>query len=152
MHVTLLLLGFLVPGEPGAENELSRGQLKKLEARVREALQSFPAFEVELMNLNVFPGAAFVEAHDGSMLEKLRATVCRCCGIEEPSGPLHLTLAYLQAQDSMPAPDEFVAAVERYRDWTVGTFSVDRVEFTLLHLNSSRYPRLEVFAEIPLGS
>jgi 2'-5' RNA ligase len=151
MHVTLLLLGFLVPGKPVAENELSREQLKYLEARVREALQSFPAFEVELTNLNVFPGAVFVEAHDGSMLEKLRGTISRVCGIEEPSGPLHLTLAYLQAQDGALAPDEFVTTVERYRNWTVDAFSVERVEFTLLHLNSSRYPRLEVFAEIPLG-
>jgi 2'-5' RNA ligase len=152
MHVTLLLLGFLVPGQPVAENELSREQLKDLEAKVREALQSFPAFEVELTNLNAFPGAVFVEARDGSMLEKLRSTICRSCGIEEPTGPLHLTLGYLQAQDGAPAPDEFVVAVERYRDWTVGTFSVERVEFTLLHLNSSRYPRLEIFAKIPLGS
>jgi 2'-5' RNA ligase len=152
MHVTLLLLGFLVPGQPVAENELSREQIKDLEAKVREALQSFPAFEVELTNLNAFPGAVFVEARDDSMLEKLRSTICRCCEIEEPTGPLHLTLAYLQAQDGAPAPDEFVVAVERYRDWTVGTFSVERVEFTLLHLNSSRYPRLEIFAKIPLGS
>ena len=151
MHVTLLFLGFLVPENPVAENELSREQLKDLESRVREALQSFPAFEVELTNLNVFPGAVFVEARDGGMLEKLRGTICRCCGIEKPSGPLHLTLAYLQAQDGALAPDEFVATVERYRDWTVGAFSAERVEFTLLHLNSSRYPRLEVFAEIPLG-
>lgn len=151
MHVTLLFLGFLVPGEPDAENEFSRDQLEDLEAKVREALQGFPAFEVELTNLNVFPGAVFVEARDASMLEKLRATVSEQCGIENPSGPLHLTLAYLQAQNGAPAPDEFVAAVERYREWTVGVFSVERVEITLLHLNSSRYPKLEIFAQISLG-
>ena len=151
MHVTLLFLGFLVPGEPDAENEFSRDQLEHLEGKVREALQDFPAFEVELTNLNVFPGAVFVEARDASMLEKLRATVSERCGIENPSGPLHLTLAYLQAQNGAPAPDEFVAAVERYREWTVGVFSVERVEITLLHLNSSRYPKLEIFAQISLG-
>ena len=150
MHVTLLFLGFLVLGEPGAENELSYEQLEDLEAKVRDALQGFPAFEVEFTNLNVFPGAAFVEARDGSMLEKLRDTVCERCGIEKPSGPLHLTLAYLQAQNGARAPDEFVAAVERYRDWSVGVFSVERVEITLLELSSFRYPKLKNFAEIPL--
>ena len=150
MHVTLLPLGFLVP-EPRAGNELARERLQELEAGAREALRGFPAFEVDLANLNVFPGAAFIEARDGGMLEKLRDAVCRQCGLEKPSGPLHLTLAYLQAADNTPVPDEFVAAVERYRSWTVGTFFVDRVEITLLDLNSSRYPELETFARIPLG-
>ena len=150
MHVTLLPLGFLVP-EPRAGNELSCGRLQELEAGTREALRGFPAFEVDLANLNVFPGAVFIEARDGGMLEKLRDAVCRQCGLEKPSGPLHLTLAYLQAADNAPAPDEFVAAVERYRNWTVGTFFVERVEITLLDLNSSRYPELETFARIPLG-
>lgn len=150
MHLTLLPLGFLVP-EPKAENELSRERLEELEVRTREALRGFPAFEVELANLNVFPGAAFVEARDGGMLEKLRDAVCERCELEKTSGPLHLTLAYLQAADGAPAPDEFVAAVERYRDWPVGKFSVERVEITLLNLSSSPYPELETFARIPLG-
>ena len=149
MHVTLLPLGFLVP-EPRAGNELSRERLEELEAGTREALRGFPAFEVDLANLNVFPGAAFIEARDGGMLEKLRDAVCGQCGLEKPSGPLHLTLAYLQAANNAPAPDEFVATVERYRSWTVGTFFVDHVEITLLDLNSSRYPELETFARILL--
>ncbi len=150
MHLTLLPLGFLVP-EPKAENELSRKRLEELETQAREALKSFPAFEVELANLNVFPGAAFVEARDGGMLEKLRDAVRGRCGIGKTSGPLHLTLAYLQAADGAPAPDEFVAAVERYRDWPVGKFSIGRVEITLLNLGFSPYPELETFARIPLG-
>lgn len=150
MHLTLLLLGFLVQ-QPKAENEISRGRLEELGAKVREALRGFPAFEVELTNLNVFPGAVFVEARDGGKLEKLRAAICGRCGLEKPSGPLHLTLAYLQAPDGAPAPAEFIAAVERYRDWPVGTFSVERVEITLLGLHSSPYPRLETFAQIPLN-
>jgi RNA 2',3'-cyclic 3'-phosphodiesterase len=150
MHLTLLPLGFLVP-EPKAENELSRERLEELELRAREALRGFPTFEVELANLNVFPGAAFVEARDGGMLEKLRDAVCERCELEKTSSPLHLTLAYLQAADGAPAPDEFVAAVERYRDWPVGKFSVERVEITLLNLSSFPYPELETFAQIPLG-
>ena len=150
MHLTLLPLGFLVP-EPKEENELSRERLEELEVQAREALRSFPAFEVELANLNVFPGAAFVEARDGGMLEKLRDAVCGRCGLEKTFGPLHLTLAYLQAADGAPASDEFVAAVERYRDWPVGKFSIGRVEITLLNLGSSPYPELETFARIPLG-
>jgi RNA 2',3'-cyclic 3'-phosphodiesterase len=150
MHLTLLPVGFLVP-RPEDENELSREQLEELGERAREALGDFPAFEVELANLNVFPGAAFVEARDGGMLEKLRDVVCGRCGLEKTTGPLHLTLAYLQEADGALAPDDFVVAVERYRDWPVGKVSIERVEITLLNLGSSPYPELETFARIPLG-
>jgi 2'-5' RNA ligase len=149
MHLTLLPLGFLVP-KPEDENELSRERLEELGERAREALVGFPAFELDLANLNVFPGAAFVEARDGGMLEKLRDVVCVWCGLEKPTGPLHLTLAYLQEADGALAPDEFVAAIERYRNWPVGKVSVERVEITLLTLGSSPYPELETFARIPL--
>ncbi len=149
MHLTLLPLGFLVP-EPEDENELSRERLEELGERAREALVGFPAFEMDLANLNVFPGAAFVEARDGGMLEKLRDVVCGQCGLEKLTGPLHLTLAYLQEADGALAPDDFVAAIERYRDWPVGKVSVERVEITLLTLGSSPYPELETFAQIPL--
>ncbi len=149
MHLTLLPLGFLVP-KPEDENELSRERLEELEAQAREALAGFPAFDVDLGNLNVFPGAAFVEARDGGMLEKLRDAVCGQCELEKPPGPLHLTLAYLQEADGTLAPDEFVATVESYRDWPVGKFSIERVEITLLNLRSSPYPELETFARIPL--
>ncbi len=149
MHLTLLPLGFLVP-KPEDENELSRERLEELGERAREALVSFPAFEMDLANLNVFPGAAFVEAREGGMLEKLRDTVSERCGLEKPTGPLHLTLAYLQEADGTLAPDEFVAAIERYRNWPVGKVSVERIEITLLTLGSSPYPELETFARIPL--
>jgi 2'-5' RNA ligase len=149
MHLSLLPLGFLVP-EPKAENELSRERLEELEERAREALVGFPAFEMDLANLNVFPGAAFVEARDGGMMEKLRGAVSGRCGLEKPTEPLHLTVAYLQEANGALAPDEFVAAIERYRDWPVGKVSVDRVEITLLTLGSSPYPELETFARIPL--
>jgi 2'-5' RNA ligase len=149
MHLTLLPLGFLVP-KPEDENELSRERLEELGERAREALVGFPAFELDLANLNVFPGAAFVEARDGGMLEKLRDVVCGQCGLEKPTGALHLTLAYLQEADGALAPDEFVAAIERYRNWPVGKVSVERVEITLLTLGSSPYPELETFARIPL--
>ena len=149
MHLTLLPLGFLVP-KPEDENELSRDRLEELGERAREALVGFPAFEMDLANLNVFPGAAFVEPRDGGMLEKLRDAVTGRCSLEKPTGPLHLTLAYLQEADGTLAPDEFVAAIERYRDWPVGKVSVERVEITLLTLGSSPYPELETFARIPL--
>ena len=150
MHLTLLPLGFIV-SEPEDDNELSRERLEELKVRAEAALRGFPVFEVELANLNVFPGAVFVEARDDGMLEKLRDTLRERCGAENTVGPLHLTLAYLQAQNGAPAPDEFVAAIERYRNWPVGVFSVDRVELTLLSLSSSPYPELETFARIPLG-
>jgi len=150
MHLTLLPLGFLVP-KPEDENELSRERLEELAERAREALVGFPTFEMHLANLNVFPGAAFVEAREGGMLEKLRDVICGRCGLEKPTGPLHLTLAYLQEADGTLAPDEFVAAIERYRNWPVGKVSVERIEITLLTLGSSPYPELETFAQIPLN-
>jgi RNA 2',3'-cyclic 3'-phosphodiesterase len=85
MHLTLLPLDFLGP-DPGAENELSRRRLEELEAQAKEALGGFPAFEVDLASLNVFPEAAFVEARDGGMLEKLRYTVRGRCRLEKTSG------------------------------------------------------------------
>ena len=71
MHITLILLGFLVD-EPEGENEISRERLQEIGERARITLSDFPAFTVGLANLNAFPGAAFVEAHDGGMLDELR--------------------------------------------------------------------------------
>lgn len=148
MHITLCLLGFLVP-EPENEKELSREQLSRVKARAGQVLTDFPAFTARLANLNAFPGAAFVEVHDGGMLERLRETLCQGCGFHIPAGPPHLTLAYLQAEDGSPAPDELVSAIESYRDWPVGETRIDLVEMTLLDL-SGEYPKPEPVAQIPL--
>jgi 2'-5' RNA ligase len=56
VHITLILLGFLVE-EPEEENEISRERLREIEDRAGSALSDFPAFNVELANLNAFPGA-----------------------------------------------------------------------------------------------
>jgi 2'-5' RNA ligase len=149
VHVTLMLLGFLVE-EPEEKGEISRERLEQIEASAREALQGFPAFIVGLANLNAFPGAAFVEAHDGGMLDELREALCLGCGLEKPKGPPHLTLAYFQAQDGTPAPDGLISAIERYRDWPVGEILVEDVEMTLLDLGTD-YPEPETLARIPLG-
>ena len=149
LHVTLLLLGFVVP-EPGSEKEVSRERLRELESGAQEALRGFPAFPVELANLNAFPGAVFIEAHDGGMLRRLRDAICEGCGISSPTGPPHLTIAYVHAPDGSPAPEKFVAAVERYRDWPVGNIVVEGVELTLLNLVAAEYPKPETLAKIPL--
>ncbi len=149
MHITLLLLGFLVP-EPESGKEVSRGRLREIEAGARVALRGFPAFTVRLANLNAFPGAVFVEAHDGGMLDALRDTLALGCGLERPKGPPHLTLAYFQAPDGTPVPETLVSAIERYRDWPVGEIAVDCVEMTLLDLGTD-YPEPETLARIPLG-
>lgn len=149
LHVTLLLLGFVVP-EPGSEGEISRERLRGLESEAREALRGFPAFPVELANLNAFPGAVFVEAHDDGMLRRLRDAICEGCGISSPSGPTHLTVAYVHAPDGSPAPEEFVAVVERYRDWPVGLILVESVELTLLDLGAAEYPEPKTLAKITL--
>ena len=119
MHVTLVLLGFLVE-EPKGNDEVSREKLGRIEADAREALADFPAFTVELANVNAFPGAAFVEVHDGGMLNALREALYIGCGLERVQGPPHLTLAYFQAPDGTPVPDALISAIERYRDWPVG--------------------------------
>ena len=148
MHLTLILLGFLVD-EPQEKGEISSDGLRRIEADARRALAGFPAFKIELANLNAFPGAAFVEAHDGGMLDDLRGALALGCGLEKPKGPPHLTLAYFQAPDGTAAPQALVSAIEDYRDWPVGETRVDGVEMTLLDLRTD-YPEPEVLARIPL--
>lgn len=148
MHVTLVLLGFVVE-EPKEKGEVSRERLGRIEADARAALADFPAFTVGLANLNAFPGAAFVEAHDGGRLDALRAALSLGCGLEKPEGPPHLTLAYFQAPDGTPAPDALISTIERYRDWPIGEIAVDGVEMTMLDL-STDYPKPETLARIPL--
>ena len=67
-------------------------------------LSDFPAFTVRLANLSAFPGVAFVEVHEGEMLDSLRWALCEACGLEKPSGPPHLTLAYFHAPDGTAGP------------------------------------------------
>lgn len=148
MHITLLLLGFLVQ-EPEGPDEVSSERLWEISDRSRQALEGFPRFSVELANLNAFPGAAFIEAHDDGRLEKLRNLLCDRCGLERPPGPSHLTLAYFQAPDGTTVPEDLVSAIERYRQWPVGEFEVDRVELTLLDVQSE-FPTPETLAGIRL--
>lgn len=149
MHITLILLGFLVD-EPGKEKEVSRERLREIEGRARAALSDFPSFPVTLANLNAFPGAAFIEAHDRGMLDRLRGVLSESCGLKTHHGPPHLTIAYFQAQDGTNAPEELVSAIARYRDWPVGEIIVDSVELTLLDIHSE-YPEPETLARIQLG-
>lgn len=149
MHITLFLLGFLVE-EPKKRGEVSRKRLGRIEADAREALATFPTFTVELANLNAFPGAAFVEAHDGGMLDRLREALSLGCGLDRPKGPPHLTLAYFQTPDGTPVPETLISTIESYRDWSVGEIALDHVEMTLLDLKED-YPEPEMLARIPLG-
>ncbi len=148
MHITLLLVGFLVE-DPEEEGEVSRERLGEIEASARHALSDFPATDVRLANLNAFPGAAFVEVHDDGMLDRLREALRVSCGLKKPSGPPHLTLAYFQAPDGTPAPEELISAIARYRDWDVGQLAVENVEMTVLDLRFD-YPEPETLAEMPL--
>jgi 2'-5' RNA ligase len=148
LHITLLLLGFLVE-EPEDEDEVSRKGLGEIEASARRAVSGFPAAEVRLANLNAFPGAAFIEVHDDGMLDRLREALCASCELNKPSGPPHLTLAYFQAPDGTPAPEELISTIAGYRDWDVGELAVERVEMTVLDLRLD-YPEPEILAEMPL--
>ena len=149
VHITLVLLGFLVD-EPQEEDEISRKRLEEIERRARIALSDFPSFNVRFANLNAFPGAAFIEAHDVGMLERLRDSLCVSCDLKKPSGPPHLTIAYFQAPDGTEAPEELISAIARYRDWPVGEMMVENVEMTLLDLRMD-YPEPRTLARIPLG-
>ena len=149
MHITLLLLGFLVP-KPEEAGEISSERLTDIEVRARRTLAEFPAFGVEFANLNAFPGAAFIEAQDGGMIKRLRETLSGGCGLKMPSGPPHMTLAYFQAPDGTGVPEGLISAIERYRDWPVGEVRVKEVELTLLDL-SRGYPEPECLAKMPLA-
>jgi RNA 2',3'-cyclic 3'-phosphodiesterase len=148
LHITLSLLGFLSE-RPEEEDEISYARLHKAEAAARRGLSDFPAFPVRLANLSAFPGAAFIEAHDHGMLDELRSALSVSCGLREPTGPPHLTLAYFQAPDGTPVSEELLSVVARFRDWSVGEISVESVELTLLDLGSD-YPEPDVLARIPL--
>jgi 2'-5' RNA ligase len=149
MHVTLVFLGFLVD-QPEEEVEVSRERLQEIEEHARIALSDVPAFTVRFANLNAFPGAAFIEAHDGGALDRLRDALCTHCGLKKSAGPPHLTLAYFQAPDGTEAPEELISTIARYRDWPIGEILVENVKMTLLHLRLD-YPEPETLARIPLG-
>jgi 2'-5' RNA ligase len=148
VHITLVLLGFLVD-EPREEDEISRKRLEEIENSARIALSDFPAFILRLANLDAFPGAAFIEAHDGGMLDRLRDVLSLSCDLEKPPGPPHLTIAYFQAPDGTEAPEELISTIARYRDWPVGEMMVENVEMTLLDLRTD-YPEPKTLARIPL--
>ena len=148
LHITVLFAGFVVE-KPERENEVSWVRLEEIEASARHNLSDFPAFTVRLANLNAFPGAAFVEVHEGEMLDRLRRTLCEACGLEKPSGPPHLTLAYFHAPDGTPAPEDLIRAIARYRDWPVGELAVEYVEITVLDLRIE-YPEPKVLARMKL--
>ena len=148
MHVTLLPLGFLVP-EPEEKNEISPGRLAEVEAQARQAMNDFPSFEIELANLNAFPGAAFVEAYDEGMLKELRNRLCEGFGMKPMPGTPHLTLAYFQAPDGTPMPEGLVASIQKFRVWPVGKVPVSQIDLTLLDLHAD-YPDPERIARIPL--
>lgn len=149
MHITLLPLGFLVP-EPEEEGEISPHRLTEVEAQAQRAMKDFPSFEVELANLNAFPGAAFVEAYDEGRLAELRNRLCGSFGMRPMSGTPHLTLAYFQAPDDTPMPEGLVSAIQKFRVWPVGKIPVKQIELTLLDLRAD-YPEPERIAHIPLG-
>jgi 2'-5' RNA ligase len=149
MHVTLVILGFVVD-ESTEEDEISRERLREIEKDARIALSDVPTFTVRFANLNAFPGAAFIEAHDGGALDRLRDALCAHCDLKKPQGPPHLTLAYFQAPDGTDAPEELISTIARYRDWPIGEILVENVEMTLLDLRLN-YPEPETLARIPLG-
>ena len=148
LHITELFMGFVVE-KPERENEVSWVRLEEIEASARHNLSDFPAFTVRLANLNAFPGAAFVEVHEGEMLDSLRRALCEACGLEKPSGPPHLTLAYFHAPDGTPAPEDLIRAIARYRDWPVGELAVEYVDITVLDLRID-YPEPKVLARMKL--
>lgn len=148
MHVTLLPLGFLVP-EPEDEDEISPQRLAEVEELAHRAISDFRPFEIVLANLNAFPGAAFIEAHDDGMLNELRDCLCESFDVKPPPSTPHLTLAYFQAPEGTSMPEGLVSSIKGFRSWPVGRIPVDHVELTLLDLGAD-YPKPECIAKIPL--
>jgi RNA 2',3'-cyclic 3'-phosphodiesterase len=148
-HITLVHLGFLVD-YPEEDDEVSLERLQEIQNSARIVLSNLPAFTVRLANLNAFSGAAFIEAHDGGMIDRLRDALCASCGLKKPPGPPHLTIAYFQAPDGTEAPEELISTIARYKDWPVGEMMVENVEMTLLDLRTD-YPEPRTLARIPLG-
>ena len=68
LHVTLLLLGFVVP-EPGSEKEVSRERLRELESGAREVLLGFPTSGSS--RTSTLPGQCYRSARRG-LLRRLR--------------------------------------------------------------------------------
>ena len=149
MHITLLMLGFLVP-EPEKENEISPGRLSEVETACKKVLANFPAFRVELANLNAFPGAAFIEVYDKGKLDELRDALCGSCGFKVADGLPHLTLAYFHAPNGSPVPGELISGLAGFRKWPVGEIPVEHIDLTLLDLNAE-YPEPQLLARMPLA-
>ena len=149
MHITLLMLGFLVP-EPEKNNEISPERLSEVETTCKKILANFPAFQLELANLNAFPGAAFIEVHDGGKLDELRDALCQGCSLKAADGLSHLTLAYFHAPNGAPAPGELISGLAGFRRWPIGEILVEHVDLTLLDVNS-KYPEPELLARMPLA-
>lgn len=148
MHITVLMLGFLVP-EPEKDNEISPERLLELESACKKVLADFPAFRVEFANLNAFPGAAFIEVYDEGKLDEMRVALQEVGGVEVAGGLPHLTLSYFQAPNGAPAPGELISGLAGFRNWPVGEVAVEHVDLTLLDLNSE-YPEPETLARMPL--
>lgn len=152
MHISLVLIGLLkkegdAPGDDA--NSISHARLEEIKALALDALDGFGPFTFHLANLNAFPAAAFIEAHDDGEIESLAETLKMGCKFEDVVSPPHLTVAYFHSPDGSPAPDELVSAIENYRDWPVGDARVEEVELSLLDLNRD-YPAPRPFARIPL--
>ena len=149
MHITLLMLGFLVP-DPEKENEISPERLSEVEAASKKVLENFPVFQIELANLNAFPGAAFIEVYDAGKLDELRDALCEGCNLEVAESLPHLTLAYFHAPNGAPAPGALISGLAGFRKWPVGEVAVEHVDLTLLDLNS-KYPEPERIARMSLA-
>lgn len=149
MHISLVLVGF-VDNAPENPDEFSEEKLEGLAQSAKDALSGFGEFGVRLANLGAFPAAAYVEAHDGNgEIDALRETLLIGCGLESKTGPPHLTLAYFRAEDGTEAPGDLIDAIEPYRDWPVGEFTVRSVDLTVLDLRSE-YARPQTYARLPL--
>ncbi|MGH3090359.1 MAG: 2'-5' RNA ligase family protein [Rubrobacteraceae bacterium] len=148
MHITLNLIGFLGEG-PSREGEVSEDGLIEIGAKARGALAGFEAFPVKLANLNAFPGAAFIEAHDDGEIEDLKDVLESSCGLKRTAGPPHLTLAYFHVPDGTEAPPALISTIERHRNWPVGEIEVREVRLSLLNLRTDQ-PAPETLTRIKL--
>lgn len=148
LHIMLQELGFLV-GHPTRSDEISPARLEEFAQSAIEPVTITPPFPIWLGPANSFEDAVFLEVANGEALARLHQRLFDLAVI--PASPAfsylpHCTIAHY---DGTASPAEAIAAIEPWRDRTLGGFRVNEVEVITLD-PAVAYPNLETYAVIPL--
>ncbi|CEF48431.1 unnamed protein product [uncultured bacterium] len=127
-HMTLAFLG-----------DVAELDLNEVCRAVGEAAGPFPRFDLRLEGVGAFPGPARprviwagLTADDLSPLHAMQQAVARAAaGVgyrsdDQRFNP-HITLGRIKSDRRGPSPPDLTKALERYRTWTGGSFTVREV-------------------------